>query len=66
MTPEALRTARLALGLNQRQTAALLGLSPARGGQHVSDMETGKRAVTDTIARLMLAYVDGYRPPDWP
>lgn len=63
MTPEEIRTARETLGLMQVQLAAVMGL---RGAAAVSEWETGKRAPDGRSTRLLRAYLDGYRPSDWP
>jgi len=63
MTPTEFKEARQSLGLDQMQTAQMLGLSRKAS---VSDMERGAKAITDQTARLMRAYIAGYRPADWP
>lgn len=63
MTPAQVRAAREALGLTQKQLAAVMGV---RGNATVSEWEIGKRKIGPTAARLLAAYVDGYRPEDWP
>ena len=63
MTPTEIKTAREALGLTQAQIATLLGY----GGQsRIAEIEGGKKGVGASVIRLLQAYVDGYRPKDWP
>jgi DNA-binding transcriptional regulator YiaG len=58
-----IREARRQLGLTQFQLAAVMGL---RGPQTVSEWERGARTPSETAVRLLRAYLDGYRPADWP
>ena len=62
MTPEQFKEARRALGLDQKTAAQMLGYGAA---PRISELERGPR-IPETTARLMQAYLDGYRPPDWP
>lgn len=67
MTPEQIKAARAALGLTQSQLAAMLDTD----GQTVRRMEMPEGARTHRkpavrMVRLLQAYLDGYRPPDWP
>jgi transcriptional regulator with XRE-family HTH domain len=63
MTPADFRAARLSLGLTPAQAATLLGY----GNQsRISELEHGKRRPSATVQRLIQAYLDGYRPADWP
>lgn len=67
MTLEDIRAARQELGLTQAQLGALLDSD----GQTVRRMEMPESASTHRapavrMARLIHAYLDGYRPPDWP
>lgn len=67
MTAAEFREARRKLGLSAGELARLLGVDQV----HVyrMEMEPGKptsRQVTETIRRLVEAYLAGYRPPDWP
>ena len=63
MTPAELKQARQTLGLDQVDAARLLGY----GAQtRVSEIERGVRVPSDTVTRLLRAYLDGYRPVDWP
>jgi transcriptional regulator with XRE-family HTH domain len=63
MGPEDVLRARLKLGLTQAQLAPLLGYGDAA---RVSELERGIRAPGAAVARLLRAYLEGYRPPDWP
>lgn len=62
MTPAELRAARKALGLTQGQLAVVLGVRQAT----VSDWERGVYSADGPAARLLVAYLRGYRPEDWP
>jgi hypothetical protein len=67
MTPTQFREARRMLGLSVRQLAAMLEVEP----EVVRRMEVqigsgGHRPVRSSTERLLRAYLDGYRPPDWP
>ena len=68
MTPAEFRKAQLELGLSDAQLALVLGLENA---QHVRRLKADPekehhRPVKGTHARLIRAYLDGYRPADWP
>ena len=62
MTPAALRQARATLGLTQTQMAAMLG----RKLRNLQQWEAGDRRIDEAAARLLTAYLHGYRPEDWP
>ncbi len=67
-TPDEFRQAQHQLGLSDKQLAAMLGIAYA---DHVRRMKVAEgksshRNVTPTVARLLQAYLDGYRPADWP
>ena len=66
MTPEQITKARQKLGLTLEQFATLLGYEGEARRQMVYDLETGRRRVRPPQARLVRAYLDGYRPRDWP
>lgn len=66
-SPEQFRQAQHTLGLSDAQLAPMLGISE----QHVRRLKTRPdanqhRTVNDTLARLLDAYLAGYRPDDWP
>lgn len=63
MTPTLIREARKTLGLTQSQFAAVIGYNDKTA---VSALEAGTRKPSDSVARLIRAYLDGYRPDDWP
>jgi transcriptional regulator with XRE-family HTH domain len=63
MTPAELRKARHSLGLTQLQAARMLGYGAAT---RVAELERGARAPGESVVRLLRAYLDGYRPSDWP
>ena len=67
MQPDEFKGARERLGLSLSQMADMLGLSV----EQVRRMEfpegaSQRRPVMDQTRRLLQAYLDGYRPPDWP
>lgn len=62
MVPFQIRDARSRLGLTQQQLADMLGV----GKNSVSDLERGKFQPKESTVRLIRAYLDGYRPRDWP
>lgn len=65
MSPSRFKEARQTLGLSQSKMAHLLGY---RGVMSVSKIERGLTPLPDqsAVARLLRAYLDGYRPDDWP
>jgi transcriptional regulator with XRE-family HTH domain len=63
MTPQEIREARLRLGLTQAQLAPLLGYSDVA---RVSELERGVRQPNGAVLCLLRAYLDGYRPENWP
>jgi transcriptional regulator with XRE-family HTH domain len=67
MKPSEFKEARHQLGLSVNQIANMLGLD----ADHVRRMEfpeesKQRRPVMENTRRLLQAYLDGYRPPDWP
>ena len=66
MTPAELGEARRKLGLTLEQMATLLGYSGTQRRQMMHKLETGLRELRPAQARLVSAYLAGYRPPDWP
>jgi len=67
MTPDEIRAARKALGLTQHQMAVLLGFADQpHTKNNLSKLERGSKTLDPVRARLLRAYVDGYRPEDWP
>lgn len=63
MTSAEIRTARETLALTQGQLAAVMGL---RGPATISEWERGIKNPDGRSVRLLRAYLDGYRPADWP
>ena len=63
MTPQQFKEARLALGLTPEQIAPLLALSDR---SRIYEIEGGKRNVSKAVGLLVQAYLDGYRPDNWP
>lgn len=53
---------RHAFGFSQK----VMGDMVSAGLQTVSEWERGLRPVDPKAARLAIAYMDGYRPKDWP
>ena len=67
LTPTEFRKARNALGLSVRQLAQMLSVDPEVVRQMEIQIATGgHRPIRGSIVRLLQAYLDGYRPPDWP
>jgi len=67
MTPIQFKQARQSLGLTQSQLGTLLDTD----GQSIRRVEmegdaTTKRKPAPRMVRLLQAYLDGYRPTDWP
>lgn len=60
------RKDRSALGLTLSQMAHMLGYEGEHTRQMMHSIETGKKALMPAQARLMMAYLEGYRPKDWP
>lgn len=63
MNPDEIKQARNSLGLTQSQLAPLLGYGAT---PRVAEIESGARNASDCVVRLLRAYLDGYRPSDWP
>lgn len=66
MTPAEFQAARQSLGLPDRDLARLIEVSEARATQTFSDWSRGVTGIDRAKARLLRAYLGGYRPPDWP
>lgn len=66
MTPEQFQQARHRLGLTLDQMGRMLGYQGEHIRQQVHDLETGRRDIREPQRRLMEAYLEGYRPKDWP
>jgi len=66
MTPTELSKARRKLGLTLEAMATMLGYQGVQRRQMQYDLETGRKAIREPQRRLVEAYLDGYRPEDWP
>ena len=66
MSPKRFQIARRRLGLNLSETATMLGYEGEHARSQVHHLETGRRTIRPAQARLIEAYLDGYRPKDWP
>lgn len=66
MTRDEFQQARKSLGLSDEDLARMIGIAPARAVQTFSDWRCGVRNMDAARARLIRAYLDGYRPEDWP
>ena len=66
MSPEQLKQARASLGLTLEAMATMLGYQGNQRRQMCHDLETGRRYIREPQRRLVEAYIDGYRPEDWP
>jgi transcriptional regulator with XRE-family HTH domain len=60
------RAARFALGLTLDELAILLGYEGAQRRSQMHRIEIGERPLRPAQKRLLQAYLDGYRPHDWP
>ncbi len=70
MTPAELKEARRKLGLSTAEMSEMLGFGSSRQGDHVRRLEMDPsrntaRGISETVRRLVQAYLDGYRPSDW-
>lgn len=63
MTPTDFKSARQQLGLTQAGLARVLGYGAA---PRIAEIEAGRRNPSDSVLRLLRAYLDGYRTDDWP
>lgn len=69
MTGEEVREARLALKLSLAQMATMLGYQSSNNrnlNTMMRDIESGSKPVREPQRRLAQAYLEGYRPADWP
>jgi len=65
MTPSEFSEARYKLGFKQRQLAEFWGMGQ-NGERTIRRWEQGDVPVNPIAARLISAYLNGYRPDDWP
>lgn len=66
MTPDEFAQARQKLGLRNADLARMLGVAESRATKTFYDWRHGFYPLDAAKARLLRAYLDGYRPPDWP
>lgn len=73
MTPKQIAAARHKLGLTLEQLAMLLGIENEQRRKNMWQIENGYIPKNGTLRklirsqeRLLQAYLDGYRPKDWP
>ena len=66
MTPAELKAARHKLGLTGSQMANMLGYKGKHTRVMMNELENGKKTIREPQIRLTRAYLDGYRPNDWP
>jgi hypothetical protein len=67
LNPNELRHARRELGLSIRQLADMLSVdADVVRRMEIQIGSEGHRPIRGSIQRLVRAYLDGYRPPDWP
>lgn len=66
MSLEEVREARRKLGLSLEEMASMLGYDGEHRRQLMHRIEIGERALREPQRRLIEAYLDGYRPKDWP
>lgn len=61
-----LAQARRDLGLSDEDLARMIGVSPENAKRQFYKWEKGIRNIDAGRERLLAAYLDGYRPDDWP
>ena len=66
MTKDQIVEARRKLGLTLEQMATVLGYLGEQRRHMMWDIETGRRPLREPQRRLVQAYLEGYRPGDWP
>ena len=66
MTPHTLAKARDLFGLSLADMARMLGYEGEQARSQVHHLETGRREIRPAQRRLIEAYLNGYRPDDWP
>lgn len=60
------REARQKLGLTLEQMGMMLGYDGPHVRSQMHKIEIGERPLMPCQARLLVAYLAGYRPKDWP
>lgn len=66
MTAAQIAKVRRQLGLTLEAMATMLGYQGKQRRQMMYDLEAGRRRLREPQRRLVKAYLDGYRPDDWP
>lgn len=66
MTGAALHDARIALELTRSQFTTLIGYEGRHSAGQLEDRLKSRKTITAPTVRLVRAYLDGYRPKDWP
>jgi DNA-binding transcriptional regulator YiaG len=67
MTPQQIKEARATLGLTQSQLGAMLDTTGRVVRMMESDPASSQhRKPAPRMVRLINAYIEGYRPDDWP
>lgn len=65
MNPDQIKEARKTLNLTLAQLATMLGYQGVQRRQMMYDIETGRKPLREPQRRLLVAYLEGYRPQDW-
>lgn len=60
-----LRAIREQFGFDRGQMGYMLGFVGATANDQIFRLECGERRLRAPSNRILLAYLDGYRPPDW-
>ena len=63
MTPAEIKALRKKFGMTQAKLAAILGYGSKT---RIAELEAGTFAPGPAVIRLLRAYLEGYRPRDWP
>lgn len=67
MTPTEIKSARHALGLSLREFASMLDTDETTARRmEMDESKSSFRKPAPRMVRLIDAYLDGYRPGDWP
>lgn len=67
MSAEEFKSARLNLGFTQHTWGLLIGYNDRKYlRNHINQIESGVKPVRKVQALLIKAYINGYRPNDWP
>jgi len=61
-----IKSSREALGLTEEQMATVLCLSTDRAEKTFGEWRRGEKNIDPVRMVLLTAYMDGYRPKDWP